>query len=392
MKIGLMNDSFPPTIDGVSTAVFNYANILNDKFKSDVMVITPRAPFVKDRYPYEVFRYDAFQFNHKEKYQFGWPFRHALRKYVRSRQMDILHFHCPIASGKFARIITEEQRIPIVATYHTKYDYDVRKRVPTKALQDFFLRFIVRNISAADEVWVVSPGAGENLRSIGYKGDYIVMPNGVDLTKGKADTATVQSLSEKYKLPKDVPVFLFVGRILWYKNLKLTLDALKMLKESGQDFRFLIVGEGTDHRAVERYARKIGLRNKVIFAGRCADRSVLKGYYSLADAFLFPSAFDTNGLVVREAAACDCPAVLIQGHSAADGIVHGENGYLAESETAESYYRTIHEMLKNREGMKRAGKNAAETLYLSWEDAVAIAYKRYENLCRSWKYPPEYHK
>lgn len=110
-----------------------------------------------------------------------------------------MHFHCPIASGKFARIIAQGQKIPIVATYHTKYDYDIRKRVPTKALQDFFLRFIVTNMSAADEVWVVSPGAGENLKSIGYKGDYIVMPNGVDFPRGKADESKVQNLKNSLK-------------------------------------------------------------------------------------------------------------------------------------------------------------------------------------------------
>ena len=44
------------------------------------------------------------------------------------------------------------------------------------------LNILVSTISnLAAEIWTVSSGAGENLRSIGYEGDYIVMPNGVDL-------------------------------------------------------------------------------------------------------------------------------------------------------------------------------------------------------------------
>lgn len=31
LKIGLFNDSFPPTIDGVAQAVKNYAAVLHDK-------------------------------------------------------------------------------------------------------------------------------------------------------------------------------------------------------------------------------------------------------------------------------------------------------------------------------------------------------------------------
>lgn len=138
LKIGLMNDAFPPTLDGTSTATLNYANIIQDKL-GEVMVITPRVPGVKDTgYPYEVYRYKSFPLSKKDEYRFGWPFKHAFRNYVRSKKLDLLHYHCPLASAHFAKLIVQEQKIPMVATYHTKYDYDIRKRAPTKPLQDFF--------------------------------------------------------------------------------------------------------------------------------------------------------------------------------------------------------------------------------------------------------------
>ena len=77
LKIGLMNDAFPPTLDGTSTATLNYANIIQDKL-GEVMVITPRVPGVKDTgYPYEVYRYKSFPLSKKDEYRFGWPFKHA---------------------------------------------------------------------------------------------------------------------------------------------------------------------------------------------------------------------------------------------------------------------------------------------------------------------------
>lgn len=385
LKVAVMNDAFPPTVDGTSSTTLNYANILN-KNHCDVMVITPRAPRVKDDYPYEVFRYDAFQFNYKEQYQFGWPFRHALRKHVWKQNLDLMHFHCPIASGKFARIIAQGQKIPIVATYHTKYDYDIRKRVPTKWLQDFFLRFIVTNISAADEVWVVSPGAGENLRSIGYKGEYIVMPNGVDFPKGKVEKAKTEALKKELGIPDGIPTFLFVGRIMWYKNLKISIDALKILKDKGIDFRFVLVGKGTDENAIKRYAAKAGVSDKFIYAGKISDRELLRCYYSMADAFLFPSTFDSHGLVVREAAACECPSILIRNSSASFGIEEGVTGFLAE-ENAEDFAKGIEKMISDKDKMTEVGKNASEKIYLSWTDSIAAAYKRYENLCENWPLP-----
>ena len=41
----------------------------------------------------------------------------------------------------------------------------------------------MESVSTCDELWVVSQGAGENIRSLGYKGDYIVMNNGVDMKR-----------------------------------------------------------------------------------------------------------------------------------------------------------------------------------------------------------------
>ena len=31
LKVGLLNDSFPPMIDGVANATFNYASIIKEK-------------------------------------------------------------------------------------------------------------------------------------------------------------------------------------------------------------------------------------------------------------------------------------------------------------------------------------------------------------------------
>lgn len=387
LKVGLMNDAFPPTLDGTSTATLNYANMIQGKL-GEVMVITPRVPGVQDvGYPYEIYRYKSFPLSKKDEYRFGWPFQHEFRHYVRSKKLDILHFHCPLASAHFAKLIVQEQKIPIVATYHTKYDFDVRKRVPTKPLQEFFLRFIINHVNIADEVWVVSEGAGENLRSLGYAGDYTVMPNGVDFPRGKVDTSAITA---QYHLADDVPVLLFVGRMMWYKNLRLLLDALRLYRESGHPFRMFMIGKGTDMRAAEKYAAKIGLANEVTFTGKMSDRNLLRSFYSRANAFLFPSTFDTNGLVVREAAACDCPSLLIKGSCAAEGIEEGVTGFLSR-ETAEDYAKSLDNMLNNPDKLRMVGQNASREIYLSWEDAVRMAYSRYENLCRGWNYPAGYH-
>ena len=92
--------------------------------------------------------------------------------------------------------------------------------------------------------------------------------------------------------------------------------------------------------------------------------------------FLFPSTYDTNGLVVREAAASDLAAVLIQGSCAAEGVTDGVDGFLIE-ENAGAMASKLQEICKHPECMAQVGRQAGERLYLSWGDAVKRARERY---------------
>jgi len=98
----------------------------------------------------------------------------------------LLHSHCPVMSTYMARQLRQIADVPIIFTYHTKFDVDIANVLKGASLQNACKKVLVSNISACDEVWVVSQGAGENLQSIGYEGDYVVMPNGVDMPLGKA--------------------------------------------------------------------------------------------------------------------------------------------------------------------------------------------------------------
>lgn len=173
---------------------------------------------------------------------------------------------------------------------------------------------------------------------------------------------------------------------MWYKNLKITVDALKILKDKGFDFRFVMVGKGTDERDIKRYINKSGIAEKCIYAGKISDREELRCYYSLADAFLFPSTFDSHGLVVREAAACECPSLLIRNSSAAYGIEEGVTGFLSE-ENAVDFAEAIEDMISDMDKLKQVGKNAGEKIYLSWTDSVAAAYERYETYVKTGHIP-----
>lgn len=382
LNVCLMNDSFPPVVDGVANAVVNYAKILTET-EGLCAVATPEYPGVVDDYPFPVVRYPSIDTAKMTGYRAGNPLAPAAVAELAAMDFDIIHTHCPIVSTMLARSLREAIEKPVVFTYHTKFDIDIAKAIRGKTLQEAAVKVLVNNISACDEVWVVSRGAGENLRSLGYAGDYIVMPNGVDLPRGKASPEAVEALSKKWALPADKPVYLFIGRIMWYKGLRIILDGLKKVRDAGGDFCMVFVGDGQDRPAVEEYAAQLGLTDLCRFTGTERDRDTIRAWYTRADLLLFPSTFDTNGLVVREAAACSLGSLLIEGSCAAEGITDGDTGILIP-ENGDGLAAALLREGANREYFARIGETASEKIYLSWEDSVRNARAQYRSVIERW--------
>ena len=384
LKVCLINDSFPPAIDGVANAVTNYADIITRQH-GEATVVTPYYPDADDSaFPFPVVRYPSVDMTKLVGYRAGMPFSSQVFQQLETGGFDIIHSHCPITSTVLARALRERIRVPVVFTYHTKFDIDIANAVRGKLLREGAARILAENISACDEVWVVSRGAGENLRKLGYKGDYIVMPNGVDFPRGRVDDALVEQVTAGYDLPRGVPVFLFVGRMMWYKGIRIILDALKKLSDGGTDFRMVFVGAGNDKDEIEVYTQSLGLDGRVLFSPAIRDRNRIRAWYCRADLFLFPSTFDTNGLVVREAAACGLGSVLVAGSCAAEDVTDGESGFLIE-EDADSMAAKLRQILETPEVMGRVGEGAQREIYVSWEEAVSRAYERYFTVINNFR-------
>ena len=365
INVCLLNDSFPPVIDGVANAVVNYGEIISTKNLGKATVVTPEYPGAVDGYPFDVVRYPSLSTEQLVGYRAGVPFDAKIFGKLEKTGFNIIHTHCPVVSTLMARTLREKLDIPVVFTYHTKFDVNICDMVRSKLIQEAALRNLCANIQSCDEVWVVSRGAGENLRGIGYEGDYIVMENGVDFPKGRVTPEEAMEIRRQY-------------------GIRITLDGLKKAKEEGFAFKMIFVGDGADRSEMEKYAKELGLEKECIFPGAIRDRELLRRYFCAADMFLFPSTFDTNGIVVREAAACGLPSVLVRGSCAAEGTTHLQNAYLIE-ENADSMAEAVKFACREEEAVKNMGGAAMDELYISWEESVRRAVDRYGVVIDNYK-------
>jgi len=114
----------------------------------------------------------------------------------------------------------------------------------------------------------------------------------------------------------------------------------------------------------------------VLFTGFVGERPVLMALYERSDLMVFPSLYDNAPMVVREAAAMGTPSLLIEGSCSAEGILHGQNGYLCKN-TPESIAQAIVQALKTA---KTVGQAAKKTIPIPWNQLMLAVEARYEAL------------
>jgi glycosyltransferase involved in cell wall biosynthesis len=332
-------------------------------------------------------------------FRVGLPFADpAFQKRIRETDIKLIHSHAPFVTGLMARRMARRRGIPHVTTFHSKYHEDFKRVVHSEALVRPMLKRLVAFYESADWVWAPNTSTTETLRSYGYHGRIDIVPSGTDMTAPTAEQFAryraagwdllKARASRDFKLEgfAEAPIFMFVGQHRWEKNLNLIVRALAELQRRNVDFRAIFVGTGYAAEPLRREVNRRRLTSKVSFVGVVVDRERIKGLYALADLFLFPSLYDTVGLVVREAAAFGVPSVLVRGSSATEGIEDGREAFFTDN-TPVAMADLLTELAADRERVRRVGEEARRRLDLSWRTIVERVYEKYREILESWSPP-----
>ena len=375
-NVGLFNDCFPPVMDGVSVCMENYAKWLQ-KMVGDVKVVTPTVPGADySQLDYQVLDYLSVPVPKRRPYVTGVAEMDPLAQISKLR-FKIVHAHCPFASGLAAQRIAKLQGIPLVATFHSKYRDDFARVLP-KVIVDAIIKVIIDFYEKADLVWVPQESVIDVIREYGYKGPVEVMDNGSDLVADYPEKFFVDARKALGIKPEEF-VMLFVGQHIWEKNPRLIIESLAGMGDV--PFRMFFIGTGYAAEDMKALVTEKGLDEKVTFVGNITDRQLLTRYYAASDLFLFPSLYDTAGLVVREAASLHTPSVMAEGSTAATALTDGVNGFLVKNNPADME-ALLRRLIADPERVRKVGIQASKTIVRSWEDCVGEALDRYNTLLK----------
>jgi glycosyltransferase involved in cell wall biosynthesis len=280
---------------------------------------------------------------------------------------DVVHIQTPFAAHYAGLHAARALRKPVVATYHTLFEEYLQHYIPwlpAAGLRGLARRFSRGQCNALDAVIVPSTAMRERLGEYGVTQPLHVLPTGLPasaFTPGDGD-----AFRARHGIPAGQPVALFVGRVAHEKNIDFLLRAVSIARRSLPGLLFLITGEGPARADLEQQAIDLGLRDQVRFLGYLDRKQELPAAYAAADAFIFASRTETQGLVLLEAMAQRCPVVALAIMGTADILQPGRGCRIAPDDPA-GFAQTLVELLADPVTCLQLG-DAARAYAQEWSD------------------------
>ncbi len=248
---------------------------------------------------------------------------------------DVVHVQISDPIGLSVVWYARKNNIPVVTTEHNQPEVltDPLKvpgllKKPVNALLSSYFR---NRQSKSDFVTMPTEQAIHNLITSSGK-DFPVpvaaVSNGVDLSSFKPGKAP-NGIYEKYKIPKNKKIVLYVGRVDPEKKVGLVIEAFKKAQAKPNDIQLLIVGDGVDRVRLEKMAMGIDLEDKIKFLGRVLPPDLYE-LYKVGDVFATASEIETQGIVLIEAAATGLPLIAVNAGAVAEVCINGKNGVLCQ--------------------------------------------------------------
>ncbi|NER82122.1 MAG: glycosyltransferase [Leptolyngbya sp. SIO1D8] len=331
-------------------------------------------PVPQDGYTVWYFRCSPFR-----RYKFSpgllsWLWSHAA-------DYDIAHIHAlfsPVSSA--AATILRWQGIPyLLRPLGTLDPADLQKK---KQLKQIYAAVLERpNLAGAAAIHFTSPQEATVSERFGTKTPDMILPLGVTPLPTPQTEIDVR---DRFGIPRDRPIVLFMSRIDPKKGLDFLLPALETLQQEGLDFHLLLCGANPQDRQYEQsihaQIKNSSLNTRTTLTGFVSGD--LKGaLLKAADLFVLPSYYENFGIAVAEAMLVGLPVIISDQVHIWKDIQQSQSGWICECSQA-SVAAQLREAFKSVAEREQRGQNAQQFAqeHYSWQAIAQQAITTYRNL------------
>jgi phosphatidylinositol alpha-mannosyltransferase len=288
----------------------------------------------------------------------------SVRSFLAEHEFDVVHLHEPYLPfiGPAFLHFTDAVK---VGTFHT---WREGPHLPYLAAWPLLL-YLNRKL---DGRVAVSAAAQKTISSY-VRGDYRIIPNGVDFARFARPVPPPEYLLDER------PTVLFVGRIEARKGIPYLLRAFQAVKQEEPLARLVVVGEGGLRAEYEQLTERLGI-DDVHFEG-FVPPECLPGYYQRADVFCSPSTVNESfGITLLEAMAANAPTVATTTNGATLGE-HEVHGLMVPPKDDVALASAMLRLLDDRRLAERLAARAHERAQeFDWEKVALRLLDYYDEL------------
>jgi glycosyltransferase involved in cell wall biosynthesis len=203
-----------------------------------------------------------------------------------------------------------------------------------------------------DAIHTISDASKEDLLKFGAKKPIYVIPPAIETSEINPN--------------KSNPLqFIYVGRLVFYKNIDTIIHSISIVKKQFADVKLIIIGGGPQRQELMELSRKLDLKNNIEFRGYVSEEEK-NSTLSSSIAMLFPSLCEGFGLVILESFMFEKPVLVSDSRPLSDIVENNVDGYVIEAKDQKKWAEKIIDVIQNPESAKKigyAGKQKALNCY-----------------------------
>jgi len=276
------------------------------------------------------------------------------------KEFDIIHLH---GYRTFQNIVVQHYS----KKYGVPYVLQARGSLPRimakqrlKWIYDVFFGY--RLLRDASKVIALCRIEADQYMDMGVQDEKIkIIPNGIELSE-YADLPPKGSFKEKFNIPKDTKIVLYLGRIHTIKGIDFLVKAYAHLIKKFKNILLVVVGPDDGYLDKLRWLiSSLNIADDVLLTGSLYGKDKLEAYVD-ADIFVLPSRYEIFGNVVLESYACSKPVVGTRVGGLQDIVFDGKTGLLVKPGDVKELYSAIFTLLNDDESRISMGMQARKVV------------------------------
>lgn len=380
----VFSTAYHPFVGGAEIAIQEIAKRLKDQFR--FFIITARIrrdlPRVEEREEGIVIRV-GFGTRFDKFLVPLWGTVITFRLMRRARPVLFWPVMVTFASGipYIVNILRFWDRIPILLTLQ---EGDSEAHIRARRLGFIQLSWHLA-LRRTDSLHTISRYLADLAVRYGWRGPTDVIPNGVNIEQFGRDYSADEKMAVRRELGvrPDETIIITTSRLAEKNAVDVLIRACGEVVAGNPDWklRLVIVGDGEKRPGLEQLAERLGLSERVMFAG-AVPYTLIPRYLSIADIYCRPSRSEGLGSAFLEAMAAGIPVIATPVGGIPDFLRDGENGLFVRVDDPSDLARKIQTLLLNRDLRSGLIANAKGTIAerYQWDDIAAAFQNLFQKL------------